>query len=99
MEILSFRVGAMAYITDANRIPPASENALVGVETLIINALHHRVHHSHFNLQQAIEQVEMRKIPRALFTHISHQMGRHQQVNAELPEGMELGYDGLTITI
>lgn len=97
MEILGLRNGTLAYITDANFIPPKSINMIEGIQILIINALHHERHHSHFNLSEAIEQVKVGKIPKAFFTHISHRMGLHGEVNFGLPKGIELGYDGLTI--
>jgi len=97
MEILALRVGSLAYITDANQIPARSNQALNGSETLIINALHHKVHYSHFNLEQAIEVVSRSGVNQAYFTHISHHMGLHRKINKELPDGMQLGFDGQII--
>ena len=97
MEVLALRVGSIAYITDANQIPNRSEPALLGVETLIINALHHKAHHSHFNLIQAMDEVDRLGVKQAYFTHISHHMGLHQEINKQLPDRMQLGFDGQII--
>ena len=97
VDILALNLKRLCYITDANQIPAESEIFLEGCQTLILNALHHRNHHSHFNLEQAIKVVERYRIPHAYFIHISHHMGLHKQINEELPTGIELGYDGQII--
>lgn len=99
MEVLGFRFGDFTYITDANRIDESEKKKIEGSEILVLNALRNEPHISHFTLQQAIELVKELKIPKAYFTHISHQLGRHYIVNATLSEGMALAYDGLKIEI
>lgn len=99
MPVMGYRFGDIAYITDANFIPPTSMDKLQGLKVLILNALRIEKHYSHFNLEEALEIVSLLKPQRAIFTHLSHLMGKHQQVSAKLPKGVELGYDGLSVTI
>ena len=97
MPVLGFRFGDFTYITDANRIEDSEKEKIRGSRQVVLNALRHEKHLSHFNLQEAIEEVEGLGIPNAWFTHISHQLGKHADVNPTLPPGMELAYDGLVI--
>jgi phosphoribosyl 1,2-cyclic phosphate phosphodiesterase len=97
MPVLGFRFGKFTYITDANRIDEAEKEKIRGSEMLVLNALRKQHHVSHFTLAEAIDMVQELKIPGALFTHISHQLGRHAEIEAELPEGIRLAYDGLRI--
>ena len=64
---------------------------------LVLNALRKQHHVSHFTLAEAIDVVQELKIPRAYFTHISHQLGRHVEIETELPDGIHLAYDGLVL--
>ena len=64
---------------------------------MVLNALRKQKHISHFTLEEAIDMVEELKVPTAYFTHISHQLGRHAEVEAELPDGIHLAYDGLEL--
>lgn len=97
MPVLGFRFGKFTYITDANRIDESEKEKIKGSEVLVLNALRKQHHISHFTLAEAIDVVEELKIPKAYFTHISHQLGRHEEIEAELPEGMHLAYDGLML--
>ena len=97
MPVLGFRFGKFTYITDANRIDEVEKEKIKGSEVLVLNALRKQHHISHFTLAEAIDVVEELKIPKAYFTHISHQLGRHEEIEAELPEGMHLAYDGLVL--
>jgi phosphoribosyl 1,2-cyclic phosphate phosphodiesterase len=99
MPVLGFRFGGFTYITDANRIDAGEKAKIRGSEMMVINALRNEKHISHYNLQEAVQLVRELEIPVAYFTHISHQLGRHAEVNAELPEGMSLAYDGLRINL
>ena len=98
MPVLGFRTGKFAYVTDANYISPTSIEKLQNLEILVLNALRLQPHYSHFNLDEAIEMVERLAPQKAYFTHISHQMGTHEKVNAYLPRHIELAYDGLELT-
>lgn len=95
MPVLGFRFGKFTYITDANRIEEAEKDKMRGSEVMVLNALRKQKHISHFTLEEAIDLVSELKVPEAYFTHLSHQMGRHQLIESELPDGMHLAYDGL----
>lgn len=97
MPVLGFRFGRFTYITDANKIDDAEKEKIKGSEVMVLNALRKQKHISHFTLDEAIGLVEELAVPTAYFTHISHQMGAHQQVVAELPEGISLAFDGLEL--
>lgn len=99
MPVLGFRFGDFTYITDANFIEEDEKEKIRGSQVLVLNALRREKHISHFNLQEAIDLVRELEIPRAYFTHISHQLGLHAEVSAELPEGMELAVDGLRLKV
>ena len=64
---------------------------------MVLNALRKQKHISHFTLEEAIDMVKELEVPTAYFTHISHQLGRHEEIEAELPEGIHLAYDGLLL--
>ena len=98
MPVLGFRFGKFTYITDANRIDETEKEKIRGSEVLVLNALRKQYHISHFALSEAIDIVQEIKVPKAYFTHISHQLGRHEEIEAELPEGIHLAYDGLNIS-
>ena len=97
MPVYGFRFGSFTYITDANRIEDAEKQKIKGSKVIVLNALRNEAHVSHFTLQEAIDLVKELEIPKGYFTHISHQLGLHQQVTDLLPEGIELAYDGLEI--
>lgn len=97
MPVLGFRFGKFTYITDANRIDDAEKDKIRGSEAMVVNALRKQKHVSHFTLEEAIDLVAELKVPEAYFTHLSHQMGRHELIESELPEGMHLAYDGLIL--
>ena len=97
MPVLGFRFGNFTYITDANRIDEAEKEKIKGSEVVVLNALRKQHHISHYTLAEAIDVVQQLKIPRAYFTHMSHQLGRHQDIEAELPDGIHLAYDGLVL--
>lgn len=96
VPVHGFRIGNFCYITDANLIPDATLERMKNTEVLVLNALQHESHISHFNLEQAIEQVNRIRPARTYFTHISHKLGRH--ASTTLPDGIELAFDGLKVT-
>ncbi|MFN4313089.1 MAG: MBL fold metallo-hydrolase [Chitinophagaceae bacterium] len=98
MPVMGFRFGDFTYITDANRIEASEKEKIKGSLVLVLNALRREKHISHFTLQEAIDLVQELNIPRAYFTHISHQLGLHEEVEKELPEGIHLAYDGLSLS-
>lgn len=98
LHILGFRIGDLAYITDCKTMPEETIRQLQGIDTLVINALRREEHLSHLSLSQALELVELIKPRQTWLTHISHQLGLHAQVDPALPTGVNLAYDGLTIS-
>jgi phosphoribosyl 1,2-cyclic phosphate phosphodiesterase len=99
MPVLGFRFGKFTYITDANRIDDSEKDKIRGSEILVLNALRRQKHISHFTLQEAVEIAQELNVPKARFTHISHQLGKHEDVNKDLPAGLALAYDGLEIEL
>lgn len=99
LPVYGFRIDNFAYITDASYIPESSMQLLQNLEVLIINALRYEKHYSHFNVAEALEIVEKLKPKRAYFTHISHNLGLHEEVEASLPHHVFLAYDTLKIEI
>ena len=97
MPVLGFRLGPFTYITDANRIDQVEKNKIKGSQAMVINALRKQPHLSHFTLDEAIDLVHELSVPHAYFTHISHQLGLHNEINEVLPEGMQLAFDGLQL--
>lgn len=99
MPVLGFRFGAFTYITDANKIDDVEKEKIKGSEIMVLNALRKEKHISHFTLQEAIHVIQQLQVPKGYFIHMSHQLGKHTQVNKDLPAGFELAYDGLRFEI
>ncbi len=97
LPILGFRIGDMAYITDANYIPEETKEKLIGVRYLVVNALRKEKHISHFSLGEALNLIQEVSPRMAYITHIGHQMGKHEEVNRELPLNVTLAWDGLEV--
>lgn len=99
MPVLGFRFGDFTYITDANKIEEREKEKIRGSKILVLNALRKQAHLSHFTLQEAIDLATELAVPEVYFTHISHQLGKHNNINAELPSHMQLAYDGLKLEL
>ncbi|MGB3618732.1 MAG: MBL fold metallo-hydrolase [Catalinimonas sp.] len=99
LPVFGFRIGNFSYVTDAGAIAETEKEKLLGSEVLVLNALRHEPHPSHFTLSQALTLVEELRPERAYFTHISHLLGEHRQVEKTLPEGVQLAYDGLVVEV
>lgn len=99
MPVKAYRINDFAYITDANMIVEEELKKLQGLDVLVLNALRRESHISHFTLSEAIELVSVLKPKKAYLIHMSHQIGKHQDVQAELPENIELAFDGLQLII
>ena len=97
MKVLGFRVENLTYITDANFISAEEKQKIIGSDILILNALRREKHISHFTLDEAIEISNELQSKQTYFTHISHQLGLHNEVEKELPLGKNLAYDMLSI--
>ena len=98
LPVLGFRIGSFAYLTDCNAIPDESWPLLDGVRTIVLDALRQRPHSTHFSVAEAVDVVTRLGTERAYFTHICHDLP-HAETCAQLPDGVELAYDGLVIDI
>ena len=99
MPVLAFRIDNFAYITDAKTVSQESKELLKGVDTLVVNALQISPHLSHFTLHEAIKFAEDLQVSKCYFTHIGHNLGKHQEVMQQLPENVFLAYDSLTLKL
>jgi phosphoribosyl 1,2-cyclic phosphate phosphodiesterase len=99
LPVVGFRIGGFSYITDANFISESTYDKLKGTEILIINALQREKHISHFNLEEALIEAAKIGATKTYFTHISHKLGKHKEVEKELPLSVALAFDGLTIEL
>jgi phosphoribosyl 1,2-cyclic phosphate phosphodiesterase len=97
MPVLGFRFGEFVYITDANAISDEEKEKIKGCKYLVLNALRKEKHISHFTLEEAINIIQELKPQEAYLTHISHQLGLHDEVENELPSNIHLAYDGLQL--
>jgi len=97
MPVLGFRVGRLAYCTDVSRIPESSYPLLEGLDVLVLDALQHRKHTTHFSLEEAVEEARRIGAKQTLFTHIAHALA-HEATNATLPDGVRLAFDGQRVT-
>ncbi len=99
MPVKAFRFGDFTYITDANRIEEHELEKIKGSKVIVVNALRRTDHISHFKLSEAIELLEKLKPEKAYLTHISHLLGRHEDVQQELPGFIEIAHDGLILNL
>ena len=99
LPILGYRFGNVAYLTDAKYISEIEKEKLKNLDVLIVNALRIEPHFTHFNLDEAIDFVEDLQPQKAYFTHISHRLGFHAEVEKQLPSNVFLAYDGLQIEV
>jgi len=99
LPILGFRIGGFTYVTDANWIAESELQKMSKTEHLIINALRQFKHISHFSLSEAIDVARQCHAKKTYLTHLSDQMGLHDEINATLPENIFLSYDGMKIII
>jgi phosphoribosyl 1,2-cyclic phosphate phosphodiesterase len=99
LPVLGFRLNQFVYITDANFISESEKAKMMGCDVLVLNALRKDTHISHFSLAQALEIIAEINPQKAYITHISHQMGLHNEVSKELPSNVFLAYDELTIDL
>jgi phosphoribosyl 1,2-cyclic phosphate phosphodiesterase len=97
LKVFGFRIGDFTYITDANFISKEEIEKIKGTKILVLNALQQTPHISHFTLSEAIEMAQLIGAETTYFTHISHKLGLHADVEKELPENIKLAYDGLSL--
>ncbi|SFU70796.1 phosphoribosyl 1,2-cyclic phosphate phosphodiesterase [Pustulibacterium marinum] len=99
LQVFGYRFFDFAYLTDVKTVPEEEMQKLTGLKVLVVNALRIEPHHSHFNLEEALDFVAKVKPEKAYFTHISHLLGFHEEVEKQLPENVFLAYDNLKISI
>ena len=97
-EVLGFRFGNVAYCTDTSHIPDTSLDKLLHLDVLILDALRWTPHPTHMNIEQALAVVKRVQPKRTLFTHMNHDL-EHEATNAQLPDGVDLAYDGQRIPL
>jgi len=99
LPVLGFRINDFTYITDAKTVSDEEKEKIKGSKILVINALQKQNHISHFTLDEAIGFAQEIGAETTYFTHISHRLGKHADIEAELPAGIKLAYDGLQMEI
>ncbi|HEX9981107.1 MAG TPA: MBL fold metallo-hydrolase [Flavobacterium sp.] len=99
IQAFGYRIDDFAYLTDVKTIEDSEVLKLNGVKTLVINALREEPHQMHFNLQEALDFINLVGPEKAYLTHISHTFGFHEEIEKKLPENVFLAYDNLKITI
>ena len=99
LPILGYRIGPLAYITDMKTIDDGELDYLKEVDTLVVNALRQKPHHSHQTLDEAVDFAKMIGARQTWLIHSSHDIGRHEEVNASLPPDIQMAYDGQVIEI
>lgn len=99
LPILGFRIGDFAYLTDVKTIPEETFPLLKNLNVLVLNALRHEPHIAHLNLDDAMAMAQCIGARKTFFTHFSHDIGKHEIVSLNLPENIELAFDGLVIKV
>ena len=99
LPILGYRIGSLAYITDMKTIAEEEIPYILGCDTLVVNALREKPHHSHQTLSEAVQFAQRIGARQTWLIHSSHDIGRHTEVNASLPVNIQLAYDGQVVEI
>ena len=99
LAVYGYRIGDFTYITDANFISEAEQEKIKGSQILVLDTLQKESHLSHFTLYQALDLIDKLDIPQAYLIHMSHKLGKHEDVEKELPANVRLAYDGLVIEL
>lgn len=98
LPVLGYRIGSFAYVTDCNAIPAESMEALKNLDVLVLGAIRHRPHPTHFTIAEGLAIVRDLRPKQTYFTHIDHELD-HAETNQQLPPGVELAHDGLTFEL
>jgi len=98
LRVYGYRIGSLAYITDAKTVDEAERRQLEGLDTLVLNALWWRPHPTHLSIGKAIESAQALAARRTFLTHLTHETG-HAELAAQLPAGIVPAYDGLTVEV
>ncbi|MCB0820408.1 MAG: MBL fold metallo-hydrolase [Bacteroidetes bacterium] len=99
LPVFGYRIGNFCYITDAKYIDPKEFSKMRNLDVLVLNALRREKHVSHLTLDEALQIIDIVKPQKAYLTHLSHQMGLHEDISIELPPHVEIAYDGLKLEI
>ena len=99
LPIFGYRVDNFAYLTDVKSIEKSEIDKLLGLKVLVVNALRIAEHQTHFSLQEALEFVNLVQPEQAFFTHISHLLGFHSEVEKSLPKNVFLAFDNLQLDL
>ena len=99
LQVFGYRIDDFAYLTDIKTVENSEIEKLKGLKVLVINALRDEPHHSHFNLEEALNFINLLQPEKTYLTHISHLLGFHDEVQQKLPKNVFLAYDNLAITI
>ena len=99
LPVLGFRIENFAYLTDVKTIESKEIDKIYDLDVLVLNALRFEPHPTHLNIDEACEIIDKIKPKKTYLTHISHNMGFHDEVSKKLPENVYLSYDGLEIKI
>ena len=99
LPVFGYRIDDFAYLTDVKTVDESEMDKLKNLKVLVVNALRETPHNTHFNLQEALDFIDLVQPEKAYLTHISHLMGFHEEVQKKLPKNVYLAYDNLEITI
>nr|WP_242689151.1 MBL fold metallo-hydrolase [Pedobacter sp. SYSU D00535] len=99
LPVLGFRIQDFTYITDAKTITSEEKEKIKGTRVLVVNALQREKHISHFTLQEAVDFAREINAEKTYFTHISHRLGKYTDLQQELPQGVELAWDGMVLAL
>ncbi len=97
LPVFGYRINDFAYITDLNYISDEEKKKIIGVNTLVVSGLRKKTHISHYTMGEAINLIQEIKPKLGLITHISDQLGKHAEIELELPPNIRLAYDDLEI--
>ncbi|MEJ1222044.1 MBL fold metallo-hydrolase [Sediminicola sp. 1XM1-17] len=99
LQVFGYRIFDFVYLTDVKTMAEEEIEKIKGVKVLVVNALREEAHHSHLNLEEALDFVAKVKPDKAYFTHISHMLGFHEEVEKKLPKDVHLAYDNLILNL
>lgn len=97
LPVLGYQVGNMVYFTDVKSMPLSTVSSIRGIDILVINALRHRPHRTHMNIEETLELIERISPKRAYLIHTTHELD-YETTNKILPKNVEMGYDGMALT-
>jgi phosphoribosyl 1,2-cyclic phosphate phosphodiesterase len=99
LQVFGYRIKDFVYLTDVKTMETSEIEKLKNVEVLVINALRFEPHNTHFNIEEALNFINLVRPKKAYLTHISHILGLHEEVQKQLPENVFLAYDNLELEI